>query len=144
MSSELSGEQRGLRLAAGVTMAAGLGLALAAIPALNLPVRLLGDVLIWPLDGGETLAAPETRLGFAISGGLMLGWGLMIWQLAGEPLARAPEAIRGSIRASVLAWFMLDSAGSVAAEAALNVVGNLVFLALFLWPMRGAGRTAAA
>jgi hypothetical protein len=140
----MTSEQKGLRFAAGVTMVTGLALALAAVPALNIGVRLLTDLLVWPFDGAETLAASESRLALAIGGGVMLGWGLMIWQLAGEPLERAPEAVRGIIRASVLGWFVVDSAGSVAAGAALNVVPNLAFLALFLLPMRKARAAVAA
>lgn len=131
-------EQKGLRFAAGVTMLTGLSMALAAVPALNMPVRLLADLLVWPFDGAQSLAAPETRLGMAISGGVLLGWGLMIWQLAGEPLARMPEVVRAIIRVSVITWCVVDSAGSVAAGAALNVLPNLVFLGLFLIPMRRA------
>jgi hypothetical protein len=137
-------EQKGLRLAAAVTLATGLLLAVAALPATNLPVRLLTDLLIWPFDGGQGLAAPETRLPLAIGGGVMLGWGVMIWQLAGEPMQRAPETIRAIIRTSILAWFVVDSLASVAAGAALNVVANAVFLALFLVPMARAARQGSA
>lgn len=140
----MTSEQKGLRFAAAVTMVTGLALALAAIPALNLPIRLLTDLLVWPLDRAETLAGSETRLALAIGGGVMLGWGLMIWQLAGEPLERAPEAVRGIIRTSVLAWFLVDSAGSVAAGAALNVLPNMVFLALFLLPLRRGAKIVPA
>lgn len=139
----MTSEQKGLRFAAGVTMVTGLALALAAVPALNIGVRLLTDLLVWPVDGAETLAASETRLALAIGGGVMLGWGLMIWQLAGDPLERAPDAVRAIIRSSVLGWFVVDSAGSIAAGAALNVLPNLVFLALFLIPMRR-GQSVAA
>lgn len=139
----MTSEQKGLRFAAGVTLGTGLALALAAIPALNLPVRLLTDLMIWPVDGAETLLLRETRLAFAIGGGLMAGWGLMIWQLAGEPLERAPQAVRAIIRTSMLTWFVVDSSGSVAAGAALNVLPNLLFLALFLLPLRR-GREAIA
>jgi hypothetical protein len=135
----MTSEQKGLRLAAAVTVATGLVLALAATPALNLPTRLLTDLVIWPLDQAQSLASAETRLALAIGGGVMVGWGWMIWHLAGEPMDRAPDAVRAIIRNSVLAWFLVDSAGSILAGAALNVVGNLVFLALFLVPMR-AGR----
>ena len=140
----MTSEQKGLRFAAGVTMVTGLALALSAVPELNIGVRLLTDLLVWPFDGAETLAASETRLALAIGGGVMLGWGLMTWQLAGEPLERTPDAVRGIIRASVLGWFLVDSAGSVTAGAALNVVPNLVFLALFLLPMRKARAAVAA
>lgn len=138
----MTSEQKGLRLAAGVTMLTGLTLALAAIPAMNLPMRILADMLIWPLDQAQTLGLPETRLALAIGGAVLTGWGLMIWQLAGEPLQRASEPVRAIIRTSVLTWFAVDSLASIAAGAALNVLPNLVFLALFLVPMRGA-RTVA-
>lgn len=134
-------EAKGLRLAAGMTMATGLALALATVPSFNPPLRLLTDVLVWPLDGSQTLAAPETRLVLGIGGGVLLGWGLMIWQLAGEPVQRALEAVRGIVRASALGWFLVDGAGSVAAVAALNILPKLVFLVLFLLPLR---RTRAA
>lgn len=140
----MTSEQKGLRFAAGVTMATGVALALGAIPSLNLPVRLLADLLVWPMDGTQTLAANETRLAFAIGGGVMLGWGLMIWHLAGEPMARMPDTIRPIIHASVLGWFLLDSAGSIAAGTALNVLANLAFLALFLFPLRKSRAAAAA
>jgi hypothetical protein len=138
----MTSEQKGLRLAAGVTAITGLALALSALPALNLPVRLLADVLLWPLDQGQSLDARETRLAFAIAGGVMAGWGMMIWHLAAEPLQCAPEATRTIIRSSALTWFLVDSLASVAAGAPLNILGNVVFLALFLLPMRGA-RTVA-
>ncbi|MFN4203133.1 MAG: hypothetical protein ACK4GM_08770 [Tabrizicola sp.] len=138
----MSLEQNGLRFAAGVTMATGLGLALAAIPMLSPPLRFLVDLVVWPLDGAETLLASETRLILAIAGGLMVGWGMTIRGLAGAPLARDPQSIRAIIRNSILAWFVVDCAGSIAAGAALNLLPNLGFLALFLVPMRGAGRPA--
>jgi hypothetical protein len=140
----MTSEQKGLRFAAFVTLSTGLLLALAALPALNLPVRILADILIWPLDGGQGLGAPETRLPLAISGGVMLGWGVMIWQLAGRPMETAPDAMRAIIRTSLLAWFVVDSLASVAAGAALNIVANAAFLALFLIPMRIGARQRAA
>lgn len=128
-------EQKGLRLAAAVTILTGLALALAAWPPLAGPIRLLADLLIWPLDGSQTLAAPETRLALAIGGGLMAGWGTMIWQLAGAPHACDPDTTRRIVLTSLLVWFAVDSTASVAAGAALNVLANAGFLALFLLPI---------
>ncbi|MCU0827057.1 MAG: excinuclease ABC subunit A [Tabrizicola sp.] len=139
----MTAEQKGLRFAAGVTCLTGLALALSAWPPLAAPLRLLADLLIWPLDSAQTLAAAETRLMLAISGGVLAGWGAMIWQLAGSPFARSPAEVRRVILISVLTWFVIDSAASVLAGATLNVAANLVFLALFLVPMRLARRTAA-
>jgi hypothetical protein len=137
----MTSEQKGLRIAAGVTIGFGLALALAAWPPLAGPMRLLADLLIWPLDGAETGAARDTRLLFAIAGGVMAGWAWLIWQLAGRAMERDPTLVRGLVRQSLLVWFSLDSAGSLLAGVPLNVLGNLVFLALFLVPM-ARGRAA--
>lgn len=120
---------------AAVTLLTGLAFALAAWPPLAGPIRLLADLLIWPFDGAETLAAPETRLGLAIGGGVMAGWGVMIWQLAGAPYASNPGESRRMVLPSALGWFAVDGIASILAGAALNVVANLGFLALFLVPI---------
>lgn len=140
----MTSEQNGLRFAAAVTITFGLAMALAAAPVLNLPIRLLSDLLIWPLDGAETLQAHDARLALAIGGGVMSGWGAMIWQLAGAPMTAAPDATRRIILTSALTWFCIDSTASILAGAALNVPANAVFLALFLWPMRRSARAALA
>lgn len=62
MTTKLTPEQIGLRLAAGVTIAFGLAMALAGI-------------LIWPMDGVQPDSAPELRLTFATTGDVMVGWG---------------------------------------------------------------------
>jgi hypothetical protein len=135
MTPQMTPEQKGLRFAAAVTLLTGLGFAAAAFPPTNALIRLLIDLTIWPFDSAETLAAPETRLGLAIGGGVMAGWGAMIWQLLGVPYARDPEAIRSIILSSVLIWFAIDSTASILAGAALNGVGNVALLALFLVPI---------
>ena len=98
-------------------------------------MMLLADLLIWPLDGAQTGAASETRLMLAIGGGVMAGWGWMIRQLAGAPMARDPAGMRGLIRQSAVLWFVIASTGSVLAAAPLDAVANLGFLALFRFPM---------
>jgi hypothetical protein len=134
MESMMTREQRGLRFAAGVTMGFGLMMALAALPQLAAPTVLLADILIWPMDGAETGSMPEARLLYAIAGGVLTGWGWMIWQLAGAAMERQPDLVRPIIRASMLVWFAVDSTGSVLAGAPLNVLANGAFLALFLVP----------
>jgi hypothetical protein len=74
----MTSDQIGLRFAAGVTVPTSLAFALAAVPALNLPIRFLADLLIWPVNGAEMLAAAEIRAGFAISGGVLVGLRLMV------------------------------------------------------------------
>ncbi len=139
----MTSEQKALRLAAGAVMIFGLAIALGAHPASGGLTHLLADLILWPMDGAETGAAHEARLLYAIAGGVMAGWGWALWLLAGEGIARAPDLSRRVIRDSVVVWFAVDCAGSLAAGAPLNLAGNLIFLLLFLVPLHRAQRAAA-
>jgi hypothetical protein len=141
----MTSEQKLLRLAAVLTLI-GFGLlsALSASLPLSAPMGAVLDAVFWPIDGAQGAEASETRLLMGILGGITLGWGLTIWQLAGEPLARMPGLIRPILRNGVVAWFLLDSAGSLLAGAPLNVVANAIFAAMFLIPLARGARAAAA
>jgi hypothetical protein len=67
----------------------------------------------------------------------------MIWLVAGRLYPRDPELARTLILASVAAWFVIDSLGSVAAGAPLNAVLNVVFLLVFWLPLRRRRELAA-
>lgn len=136
--------RRWLRFASATVIGFGLLTALGAHPTTGRAVIFLADLLLWPLDGAETGDAGETRLIAAIAGGVMAGWGWMLWGLTGEGMDRAPELSRRLILGSVALWFLIDSTGSLAAGAPLNILGNLVFLAMFLWPLRRPIRLAPA
>lgn len=121
-----------LKLAAALVVIVGLLIALGAHPATAWPAILLADVTFWPLDGAQSLAAPETRLAYAVLGGVMAGWGATIWLIADRLYARDPATARGLVLAGLAVWFVTDSAASLAAGAPLNLVVNVGFLAVFL------------
>ena len=118
----------GLVVFFGVIVWLGSNPATAAIPA------MFADLIFWPLDGLQTFASGEARLLSAIAGGVMIGWGLMLWALAGDGLRRMPAFAKRAILTSIWAWFVIDSLGWLLAGAPLNLAGNLVFLALFTLP----------
>jgi hypothetical protein len=99
------------------------------------PARLTLDILSWPLDGATTYAHPDTRFLSALTGGFLLGWGVMIWMLSGEAYDRAPEAVRKALLTGALSWFFLDSAGSIASGNASNALFNVAVLLLVVGPM---------
>jgi hypothetical protein len=136
--------QKWLKAASALVIGFGVLVALSALPAANGPTMLLADILFWPPDGAQSWLAAETRLVSAIGGGVMVGWGWVLWVLSGEVMARAPDLARRMILQSVGMWFVIDSTGSVAAGAPLNVLGNLAFLAAFVWPLRGWAPASAA
>jgi hypothetical protein len=115
-------------------VAIGIVTALAAVPALDWPMRLLFDIAFWPLDGRETFAARETRLALAIGGGLTAGFGAMIYAVAEKVLPRDAAAARAVILTGAFTWFTIDSCASMLAGAPVNVLLNVGFLLAILWP----------
>jgi hypothetical protein len=108
---------------------------LGTMPQTSELARLSLDVLSWPLDGATTYASPDTRFLSALTGGFLLGWGVMIWCLSTWVYDAAPEGVRKTVVTSVLAWFMLDSAGSIASGNASNVAFNVVILLTGIGPL---------
>ncbi len=98
------------------------------------PARFTLDLLAWPLDGAQEFA-PTTRFLSALTGGFLLGWGVMIWCLSGAAHNAAPEAVRRSVLTGLLAWFILDSAGSVASGNVSNALFNIIILLVAVGPM---------
>ena len=99
------------------------------------PAALTMDLLSWPIDGAQTFNDPTTRFLSALTGGFLLGWGVMIWLLSGAAYDAAPEAVRKAVVIGALAWFCLDSAGSVASGASSNVLFNIAILLIAVGPM---------
>ncbi len=124
-----------LRLAAGILIATGGLVGLGAVPGIGWPIWAAHDLIVWPYDGMGEAAIPESRLFAAISGGVMAGWGVLVWHLAAL-LPREGAAVRRIVRTSILTWFAVDSGLSIVAGGALNMVPNLAFLALFWWALR--------
>ena len=140
----ISSIQTALKLASALVVGVGLVLALAAYPASVGIIALLADGIFWPLDGRPSLDAPAARLLAAISGGVMVGWGAMLWLVATRILPSDPMLAATLVRTSLLAWFAIDSMASILASAPLNVVLNVAFLAAFLLPLGALARQSSA
>lgn len=97
--------------------------------------RLSLDILSWPVDGAQTYAEPTTRFLSALTGGFLLGWGVLIWRLSSSVYDAAPEGVRQAVVTAALAWFVLDSAGSIASGAASNAFFNVIVLLVAVGPM---------
>lgn len=138
--------QSALKVASAAVMGVGVVVALSAFSATALLTNILADLVFWPFDGRQAVDTQTARLLAAIGGGVMFGWGLLLWQLATQLMPKDPVLAASLIRTSIVAWFVLDSTCSVLAGAYLNVAMNVGFLALFLVPLaqmkRGGAVTA--
>ncbi|MEM6453067.1 MAG: hypothetical protein AAF703_22455 [Cyanobacteria bacterium P01_D01_bin.105] len=71
----------------------------------------------------------------ALTGGFLLGWGVMIGCLRAWLYDIAPEAVRKVVLVSLLSWFVLDSAGSIASGVPSNAAFNVFVLLLAVGPL---------
>ncbi|MDX2136012.1 MAG: hypothetical protein SFV52_14605 [Saprospiraceae bacterium] len=99
------------------------------------PARWTLDVLSWPLDGLQNYEAATTRFLSALTGGFLFGWGICIWCLRIWVYDKAPNETRKAVVAGLLAWFVLDSAGSIASGNAINAFFNLIVLMIAAGPL---------
>lgn len=99
------------------------------------PARLTLDLLSFPIDGMQNYEAPTTRFLSALTGGFLMGWGVMIWCLSVWVYDKAPEEVRKSVLIGTLSWFVLDSAGSIASGNASNALFNVLVLLLAVGPL---------
>lgn len=117
------------------TLAFGVVLAAAAVPALEGPTLAFYDLVTWPIDGAPATFEPIARFTCGVLGAVMIGWALTIFALL--PVADA-RAWRGFTGAMVI-WYVIDSTVSITAGAPGNAVSNTAFLVLFLIPVLASG-----
>jgi hypothetical protein len=124
-----------LKVSAIVIAIGGPIFALGSMPETAEPARLTLDILAWPVDGAQTYEHPDTRFLSAITGGFLMGWGVMVWCLQAWVYDAAPEGVRKTVLTGALAWFLTDSAGSIASGNAINAAFNVIVLLLVIGPM---------
>ena len=133
---------RWLKFAAAVTVATGLTIAVAAVPVLAAPAEMLVALVVPGADAVHPLGTPTARTLAAVSGGVLVGWGVVLWMIADSILGTNPRLASRLVVASIVSWFAVDSAMSIAAGAWPNVILNCGFLVLFLPPVLGASEPA--
>ena len=88
-----------------------------------------------PYDGQTQVSGEAGFLLNAILGGILIGFGTMIWMVSEYVFRGNPGLGRKIILTALLAWFVTDSLGSVLAGAWFNAIINLVILVSFLVPL---------
>ena len=124
-----------LRVTAVIVGSFGPVFALGSVAATAEPARFTMDLLAWPPDGATTWTHPDTRFLSALAGGFLLGWGVLIWQLATHVYDTCPEGVRRAVLSSLLIWFVVDTAGSVASGNASNAFFNTLVLLVAAGPL---------
>lgn len=108
------------------------------------PARWTLDFLSFPVDGVQNYDAATTRFLSALTGGFLLGWGVCVWCLQKWVYDLAPEGVRKAVLSGLLAWFILDSSGSIASGNASNAVFNVIVLFLAVGPLWRPAQTGSS
>lgn len=124
-----------LKAASMLVIGFGLILSLAAYPATSGLAYFYTDLAFWPLDGEQNLTYPETRILCAVLGGVMAGWGVLLYQISTKLFPREPALARSLIFWSIGVWFVTDVIGSLVAGVPINAVLNIGFLLAFVVPL---------
>lgn len=136
-------EQKVLRLNAEIIIGFGVLFALAAIPAVYGWIAIFFDLAHFPFNRAPEALDPTGRLMIAISGGLTVGLGVMVWTVATEVIPVAAPQGRKVVLYSAVGWFITDSTFSVVAGSPLNVILNLSFLLMMVMPLQRKGPAEA-
>jgi len=136
-------KQKVLRINAEIIMIFGVLFALAAIPWVYSWISFFFDIAHWPFNSAPEALDPTGRLMIAISGGLTVGLGAMVWTVATEVLPVAPKEGRKVVLYAAIGWFVTDSTFSVVAGSPLNVLLNLSFLLMMVMPLQRKGPAEA-
>ena len=124
-----------LRVSAIVVGSFGPVFFLGAMLATSEPARWTLDLLSWPVDGNMSFDAATTHFLSALTGGFLLGWGVTIWLLSKYAYDDAPEGVRKSVVYGLVAWFVLDSSGSIASGNPSNAFFNIIVLLVAVGPL---------
>jgi hypothetical protein len=110
-----------------------------AFEATSSPISALYDLLQGP---GPITNDPALRFSLAVMGGVSIGWGVtgLLAILAAIKLGDRGQPVWNAVTLGLIAWFISDSALSIATGYGLNVVPNILLLGGYLIPLVANGK----
>ncbi len=129
---------RWLKVSSIITIFFGLVVSFASSPKTQQIWLKLFDLIKWPIDNNPSGFSFEEHVLNAVLGGVMSGWGLMMYLLSQNDIYN--YKIGKIIFSSLLCWFFIDSIGSYFAELPVNIFLNTLFLLMFAIPLLGLKR----
>ena len=122
-----------------ITIIASAGFALFMFASLFTPLRevmsFFLDLVHMPLDGAQSLSRDTEEVLTAISAGIFFGFCVLLWQVTTEVYVKDPLLGRRMILSSVIAWYVIDTTGSLIVGAWMNGILNTVFLIALISPV---------
>ena len=110
---------------------------LAPYESVNLPARFILDVSDWPFDKLSLPLDRNTMWLSSISAGLLFAVSVFLGGIVVPAIREGNQAIIRTTILAMVAWYLIDSVGSVAAGVASNAFFNTIYLVLVLIPLLG-------
>lgn len=119
-------------IACGLTALYGLGMVLRA----DVAVKLFDLLRFGPVTAGVEPGPSMTHVLFAYSvlGAVILGWMVLLLMLAAGPMRRGQRDVGVAVLSSMVAWFVVDTAYSLAVGSWEHALFNVAFLVLLAVP----------
>lgn len=108
---------------------------LAPFAGFNIPARLILDFSDWPIDNLSAPLDKNTMWLSAIGAGLLGAVSIILGGIVVPALKEGNRPIINTTILAMMAWYIIDSAGSIAAGVSSNVFFNSIYLALVLTPL---------
>ena len=118
-----------------VLIITGLVFASGAFAPIEGASRFMHDLIDYPVDGSIDTFTREARWFSAIGGGVVVGMSVLFFTVIAPLIEAGHRDIHRGVIVSMLAWFVIDSTGSIAAGVPANVIVNITLLALFIGPI---------
>ncbi len=118
-------------------VAFGILLVAIAVPGIDGPARALLVMFSGDPATADIVGLPAVKFGIGIQGALCIGWGLTTLAFVRTPGIGAGQW--QAITVAIFAWYVIDSAISVATGFWINAVSNTILFAAFLIPVIGSG-----
>ncbi len=108
---------------------------LAPYETINEPARILIDILDWPIGDAPAKITRSQMWLSSIGAGLIVAVSIIMLGIIVPALRNSNKPIIKTTIYAFTAWFVIDSAGSIAAGVMSNALFNTLFFALVLIPL---------
>lgn len=98
-------------------------------------IEFVLDFSSYPVDGLQNYDSNSTIFLSALLGGILFGWGILIWFLSTKIYDLAPEQTRKIVLISLLSWFFIDGLGCIFSGNSANVIANILLLLILVGPL---------
>ena len=110
---------------------------LAPYESINFPARFILVVSDWPLDKAAVALDKNSMWLSSIGAGLLAALSIFLGGIVAPAIKQGNRSIIQTTIFAILAWYLIDSIGSVASGIPSNVFFNTVYTVLVLIPLLG-------